>query len=45
VFPTILEIPPFIIFGLQLGPFALHTYGLFVAMGFLMGIGWTWDST
>ena len=40
MFPTILEIPPFIIFGLQLGPFALHTYGLFVAMGFLMGIGW-----
>jgi phosphatidylglycerol:prolipoprotein diacylglycerol transferase len=41
VFPTILEIPPFILFGLQFGPFALHTYGLFVATGFLLGIAWS----
>lgn len=41
MFPTILEIAPFVIFGVQLGPFALHTYGLFVAAGFLLGIGWS----
>jgi phosphatidylglycerol:prolipoprotein diacylglycerol transferase len=41
VFPTILEIPPFILFGLQFGPFVLHTYGLFVAAGFLLGIAWS----
>ncbi len=31
MFPTILEI----------GPFTLHTYGLFVAAGFLLGIAWS----
>ena len=41
MFPTILEIPPFVLFGIELGPFALHTYGLFVAAGFLLGIGWS----
>ena len=29
------------LFGIQLGPFALHTYGLFVAAGFLLGIAWS----
>lgn len=29
------------LFGVELGPFALHTYGLFVAAGFLLGIGWS----
>ena len=29
------------LFGIQLGPFALHTYGLFVAAGFLLGISWS----
>jgi phosphatidylglycerol:prolipoprotein diacylglycerol transferase len=41
VFPTILDIPPFLLFGIQFGPFALHTYGLFVATGFLLGIAWS----
>ena len=41
MFPTILEIPPFVLFGIELGPFALHTYGLFVAAGFLLGIAWS----
>jgi len=41
VFPTIIEIAPFILFGFKLGPFALHTYGLFVAAGFLLGIAWS----
>ncbi len=41
MFPTIFEFSPFVLFGYQLGPFALHTYGLFVAMGFLLGIGWS----
>ena len=41
MFPTIIEIAPFILFGITLGPFALHTYGLFVAAGFLLGIGWS----
>ncbi|NLW81164.1 MAG: prolipoprotein diacylglyceryl transferase [Desulfovibrionales bacterium] len=41
MFPTIFEIAPFILFGIQLGPFALHTYGLFVAAAFLMGIAWS----
>ena len=41
MFPTILEFPPFFLFGIELGPFALHTYGLFVAAGFLLGIGWS----
>ena len=39
--PTIFEIAPFILFGIQFGPFALHAYGLFVAAGFLLGIGWS----
>jgi len=41
VFPTILEIAPFVLFGIHFGPFALHTYGLFVATGFLLGIAWS----
>ena len=41
MFPTIFEIAPFVLFGITLGPFALHTYGLFVAAGFLLGIGWS----
>ncbi len=41
MFPTILEIAPFVLFGITLGPFALHTYGLFVAAGFLLGIAWS----
>ena len=41
MFPTIIEIAPFVLFGITLGPFALHTYGLFVAAGFLLGIGWS----
>lgn len=41
MFPTILEIGPLILFGIQIGPFALHTYGLFVAAGFLLGIAWS----
>jgi phosphatidylglycerol:prolipoprotein diacylglycerol transferase len=41
VFPTIIEIAPFILFGFTIGPFALHTYGLFVAAGFLLGIAWS----
>ena len=41
MFPTILDIPSFVLFGLTLGPFTLHTYGLFVAAGFLLGIGWS----
>ena len=38
MFPTIFELAPFTLFGLEIGPFALHAYGLFVAMGFLLGI-------
>jgi phosphatidylglycerol:prolipoprotein diacylglycerol transferase len=41
MFPTIFEIAPFTLFGFQIGPFALHAYGLFVAAGFLLGIGWS----
>lgn len=41
MFPTIFDISPFVLFGIQFGPFALHTYGLFVAMGFLLGISWS----
>lgn len=41
MFPIIFEIPPFILFGIQFGPVALHTYGLFVASGFLLGIAWS----
>ncbi|NCD25039.1 MAG: prolipoprotein diacylglyceryl transferase [Deltaproteobacteria bacterium] len=41
MFPTIFEIAPFVLFGIQFGPFALHTYGLFVAAGFLLGIAWS----
>ena len=41
MFPTILEIAPFVLFGIEFGPFALHTYGLFVAAGFLLGIAWS----
>lgn len=41
MFPTIFEISPFMLLGVQLGPFALHTYGLFVSMGFLLGLGWS----
>ncbi len=41
MFPTILELPPFVLFGIELGPFAQHTYGLFVAAGFLLGIAWS----
>ncbi|MDO4768614.1 MAG: prolipoprotein diacylglyceryl transferase [Pseudomonadota bacterium] len=41
MFPTIFELAPFTLFGLEIGPFALHAYGLFVAMGFLLGISWS----
>lgn len=41
MFPILLEIPSFILFGLQFGPFTLHSYGFFVAAGFLLGIGWS----
>lgn len=41
MFPTIFESSPFVIFNIHIGPFALHTYGLFVAMGFLLGLGWS----
>ena len=41
MFPTIFKLAPFTLFGLKIGPFALHAYGLFVAMGFLLGISWS----
>lgn len=41
MFPTIFELDPFTLFGITFGPFALHTYGVFVAMGFLLGISWS----
>lgn len=39
--PTLFEIPPFILFGWQVGPFALHSYGLFIAAAFMMAIAWS----
>lgn len=41
MFPTLIEFGPFLLFGMRLGPFALHTYGLFIAAAFLMAISWS----
>jgi phosphatidylglycerol:prolipoprotein diacylglycerol transferase len=38
VLPILLRLGPFSLFGATLGPFALHTYGLLVAIGFLAAI-------
>jgi phosphatidylglycerol:prolipoprotein diacylglycerol transferase len=38
VLPVLFRVGPFSLFGFELGPFALHTYGVFVALGFLAGI-------
>jgi phosphatidylglycerol:prolipoprotein diacylglycerol transferase len=38
VYPVLFEIGPFKIFSYTIGPMTIHTYGFFVAMGFLVGI-------
>lgn len=38
MFPILFRIGPFQIFGSAFGPYALHTYGLLVAAGFLAGL-------
>jgi phosphatidylglycerol:prolipoprotein diacylglycerol transferase len=39
VFPVLLRLGPYSLFGWSLGPFSLHTYGLLVAVGFLVALG------
>lgn len=38
MFPILTRFGPFDLFGHQLGPFTLHTYGLLVALGFLAAL-------
>jgi len=38
VFPILLRVGPFGVFGHQLGPFTLHTYGVLVALGFVAAL-------
>ena len=38
MFPVIARFGPFVVFGHQLGPFTLHTYGVLVALGFLAAL-------
>lgn len=41
MFPTLIELGPFFLLGMQFGPFTLHAYGLFIATAFLLGISWS----
>ena len=38
MFPSLFTLPTFTAFGRELGPFTLHTYGVVLAMGFLVGL-------
>lgn len=38
MFPVLVRFGPYTVLGLELGPFALHTYGLLVAAGFVAAI-------
>ena len=38
MFPILLRLGPFTLFGHELGPWALHTYGVLVALGFLAAL-------
>lgn len=38
MYPRLFTLPPFHVFGLTLGPFTLHTYGLLLAIAFLAGL-------
>jgi phosphatidylglycerol:prolipoprotein diacylglycerol transferase len=38
VFPILLRFGPYALFGHQVGPFTLHTYGVLVALGFLAAL-------
>jgi len=38
MFPSLFTLPAFTAFGRELGPFTLHTYGVVLAMGFLVGL-------
>jgi phosphatidylglycerol:prolipoprotein diacylglycerol transferase len=38
MFPVLLRLGPFALFGHEFGPFTLHTYGVLVALGFVVAL-------